>query len=199
MNRLGRALLRLQLDLRKHGVRWALVGGFAISLRVEPRLTRDVDIAVTVDDDGQAEGIVRELLRAGFHHTGVHLEHETTGRLATVRLVLREESRKGVPVDLLFASSGIEPEVVEASQRLRAFPDLVVPVARIGHLLALKLLADRDQDWVDARHLADAADEDELELARTGIELITRRGCDRGIDLYAALAKVLRPPERSMP
>jgi hypothetical protein len=180
-------------------VRWALVGGFAVSLRVEPRLTRDVDLAIAVDDDEEAERIVRELLPAGFLHTGAHLEHAATGRLATVRLTLGDELQGGVPVDLLFASSGIEPEVVQASQPLRAFPELVIPVARIGHLLALKLLAARDQDRVDARNLAGAASQEELELARTGIELISRRGCDRGLDLYAALAEVLRPPERSLP
>jgi hypothetical protein len=39
-------------------------------------------------------------------------------------------------VDLLFASSGVEAEVVGAAENLEVLPGLWVPVARAGHLLA---------------------------------------------------------------
>lgn len=45
MNRLEAALRRAADDLDKSGRRWALVGGFAVSARVEPRFTSEVDIA----------------------------------------------------------------------------------------------------------------------------------------------------------
>jgi hypothetical protein len=43
-------------------VGYALVGGFAVSARSEPRFTRDLDFAVAVADDEVAEGVVRALL-----------------------------------------------------------------------------------------------------------------------------------------
>lgn len=43
-------------------------------------------------------------------------------------------------MDLLFASSGIEHEIVAAADPLEVLPDLTVPVARTGHLIALKPL-----------------------------------------------------------
>lgn len=196
MNRLARSLLRLQQDLKKVDVRWALVGGFAMLLRVESRMTWDVDVVLAVEDDAEAQGVVRRLLEVGYRHAGFHVENEATGRLATVRLAVDDEAQTGVPLDLLFASSGIEREIVQAAEPLRAYPDLAIPVARIGHLLAMKLLAGRDQDRVDARRLAERASEGEIELARTAIASITHRGCNRGIDLDQALAEVLRP-ERS--
>lgn len=36
---------------------WALVGGLAISARIEPRFTRDLDIAIAVENDARAEEV----------------------------------------------------------------------------------------------------------------------------------------------
>lgn len=195
MNRLARSLLRLQQDLRKLDVDWALVGGFAMLLRIESRMTWDVDVALAVENDAEAEDIVKRLLERGYRHGGFHVENEATDRLATVRLSLDDES--GVPVDLLFASSGIEREIVQAAEPLRAYPDLTIPVARIGHLLALKVLARRDQDRVDATRLAEKASEEDVRLAKVAVAAITQRGCNREIDLDEALAEILRLAERS--
>lgn len=54
-------------------------------------------------------------------------------------------------VDVLFASSGIEPELVRAAEPIEVLPSLTVPVARTGHLIAVKLLA-RDDERVNADH-----------------------------------------------
>jgi hypothetical protein len=40
MNPLTAALRRASEDLNRSGLRWALVGGFAVSARAEPRFTR---------------------------------------------------------------------------------------------------------------------------------------------------------------
>ena len=47
----------------------------------------------------------------------------------------------GVVVDLLFASCGIEPELVRDAEPLEVFEGLTLPVARLEHLLAMKVLA----------------------------------------------------------
>jgi hypothetical protein len=118
---LERALVRLATDLAAADAKFALVGGFAVSLRAEPRTTRDIDLAIAVDDDDQATAIVQFLSRARGYSVGESLEHEPTGRLGTQRLVARvpgEGRVLPVTVDLLFASSGIEREIVAAADRL---------------------------------------------------------------------------------
>jgi hypothetical protein len=123
------------------------------------------------------------------------LEHETLGRLAAVRLHRAGASAEGPVVDLLFASSGIEEELVAAAEPLEVLPGLVVPVARIGHLLVLKLLSRserRPQDEVDLRALAASADGDEWRRAEDAAGLVVARGADRGRDLVTDLAG-LRP------
>jgi hypothetical protein len=80
---------------------------------------------------------VRDLLGCGYSLFST-LEHDN-GRLATVRL-RRHIGGVGIIVDLLFASSGIEPEIVEAAEAVEISPKLTLPVATTGHLIALKLL-----------------------------------------------------------
>ncbi|MGH8938524.1 MAG: nucleotidyl transferase AbiEii/AbiGii toxin family protein, partial [Actinomycetes bacterium] len=62
MNRIEAALRGIASDLDVLHIRWALVGGFAVSVRTEPRFTRDIDVAVLVDDDPGAERLVRSLI-----------------------------------------------------------------------------------------------------------------------------------------
>ena len=186
---LGRALT----DLRDLGSEAALVGGLAIAVRVDPRFTRDVDLAVSVEDDTGAEAVVRGLLSRGYGVLAI-VEHDATGRLATARLAMPGQGEHGVVLDLLFATVGIEQEIVAASSDVELLPGLTMPVAQVGHLLAMKLLSrndDRPLDQADIEALLGVADEVELRRLGEAIRMITTRGCDRGRDLQAALAALL--------
>jgi len=137
---------------------------------------------------------VRGLVSDGYALTGM-IEHELSGRIATVRLVPRQPVGGEVVTDLLFASSGIEPEIVAAAELLEILPDLTVRVARCGHLIALKILArddaERPQDLADLRVLLAASTDEDLALARSACELITSRGFNRDRDLVAGLTELL--------
>lgn len=195
MSKLIESLRRASDDLRAVGARSALIGGLAVSVRTEPRTTRDADFAVAVADDRQAEAIVGALLRAGYR-VAAGVEQVETGRLATMRLWPPGDPDAVAIVDLLFASSGIEQEIVDAAQLLPIVEGLVLRVAVVGHLIALKLLARDDrrrpQDRVDLAALLRVADESELERARLAITLIHARGFARGRDLMRGLADATR-------
>lgn len=194
MTELEAALRRVAGELDSRGLAWALVGGLAVGTRAEPRTTRDIDIAVAVENDTEAETLVADLAAAGF---AIHvvLEHDALKRLATVRL---HAPGKGVPVtvDLLFASSGIEHELCADAERLEVVLGLTIPVARTGHLIALKLLARDDrvrpQDHDDLRALLTYTDELEIERARSAVRRIHAIGAARNRDLEAALDELLR-------
>jgi len=108
------------------------------------------------------------------------------------------EPSEGYDVNLQFHSSGIETEVVAEQELLEVTPDLDAPVARTGHLIALKILAfqpdhpeRRPHDVHDARALIAIADESELDRARRSLDLISRRGFARGRDLGHTLERLL--------
>jgi hypothetical protein len=178
---LGAALARISVDLRALDVRWAIVGGLALAVRAEPRQTRDIDIAIAVESDREAEDLIRDLRPRGYRDNpdGALIEQTDTGRLATIRLIGPRE----VVVDLLFASSGIEREIVEMAERLEILPGINAAVIQRGHLLAVKVLAGRLQDQADAVKLFAVASEHDLALASEALALIDRRGFGRGKDL----------------
>jgi predicted nucleotidyltransferase len=194
LSRAEAALRRIVTDLADLRRQFALVGGLAVSARTEPRLTRDADFAVLVTDDRDAEALVLALQRRGWQVVTA-IEQNAAGRLATVRLVAASEGVAGSVVDLLFASSGIEPEIVAAADSIEVVPGLTIPVARLGHLITLKVLArddrTRPQDRVDLAALLARADAAALGEAREGLALVTRRGFQRGRDLRAALETAL--------
>ena len=190
---LEEALRQIVGDLHDLGSPWALVGGLAVCARAEPRPTADIDIAVAVPDDATAKARVDDLLAAGYRSRESIL-HDQTGRLATVRLLSRVAG-EDVAVDLFFASSGVEAEVVGAAESLEVPPGLTIPVARIGHLIAVKLCWRRSEKRDrDLRTLIERADAEDLEDARHLIALITERGYHRGRDLGAALDSWLGAP-----
>lgn len=194
MNRVEAALRRIASDLHARHVRWALVGGFAVSVRTEPRFTRDVDVAVLVDGDPAAERLVGSLVAAGYRLDAV-VEQDAVGRLATARLLSPGPEGPGVVVDLLFATAGVEEEIVEAAEVLDVLPGVPMPVAVVGHLVALKLLArddeNRPQDAADLRALRAVLDAAGVAVACDAVELIVARGFARGRPLSALLEAYL--------
>ena len=188
MNRIEAALRGIASDLDVLHISWALVGGFAVSVRTEPRFTRDVDVAVLVDDDPAAERLVRSLINVGYRLDAI-VEQDSVGRLATARMISPGADRLGAVVDVLFATAGIESEIVAAAEVLEVLPGLLMPVATAGHLVALKLLArddeTRPQDAADLRALHAVLGAADRAAARTAAELIVERGFARGRPLTA--------------
>ncbi len=160
-----------------------------MSTWAEPRLTRDADLAVAVADDADAELLVAALRERGYSVLAA-VEQVATGRLGTVRLVRPSDSER-VVTDLLFASSGIEPEVVEQAIATTVIAGLVLPVACVGHLIAMKLLARDDRhrpaDADDLVALSEVASDEDWNMARQAVGLIAERGFGRGRDLDTAL------------
>ena len=178
------AAARASAELTGLGARFALVGGLAVSAWGEPRYTRDVDLAVAVERDDEAEHLVYELSSRGYEVVTI-IEQTKTKRLATARL--RRAEDRAVFMDLLFASSGIEREVAAAAVRIDD-----VPVARVGHLLALKVLSESEirlQDRIDIQQLAKVATDEDWRTAEAMVRLIKERGFHRGRALVTRLRR----------
>lgn len=159
-----------------------------MSVRAEPRMTRDADVAVSVRGDDETEALLHTLTHHGFVVETL-VEQVAADRLATARL--RHTEAGSLVTDLLFASSGVEPEVVAAASRVEVLSGVVMPVATVGHLIALKLLArddrQRPNDADDLAWLRQVATDGDWAEAAHAVELIRQRGYDRGRDLATAL------------
>ncbi len=129
------------------GIKFALIGGLAVSLRGQPRMTVDVNVIILADVD-QALQLVRELGSTPFEPLFPEVE-EVVSR--SYILPLRHR-RTGIRVDVAIGMSGFEQQAVG-----RAVPvsigDVRVPVAVTEDLLVMKALAGRPQDEQDIRGL----------------------------------------------
>jgi predicted nucleotidyltransferase len=186
-----KTLIRIREALNAARRDFAVIGGFAVSARSMPRFTRDVDLAVDVEDDADAEALIGSLTRSGYRLVAT-VEQTAADRLATARI---EDKTTRVIVDLLFASSGIEAEIVQTADPIDLLPGVTLDVARVSSLIALKLLSRDDrrrpQDADDLRHLLAQANRRELARARKLAALITERGYARGRDLAALLDQAI--------
>lgn len=193
-SRLEEILAAAATLLEQLEIPFALVGGLAVSVRGEARFTRDVDLAIAVAEDRQAEGIVSAFLQRGYGVQAL-VEQTEAGRMATIRLLPPGEPEEGVVLDLLFASSGIEPEIVAAAEPIEVFSRLTVPVAAPGHLMATKVLSkseDRPQDWIDLLGLRKKASPAETARCQEALEQIEERGFARDKNLAEEWARLER-------
>jgi len=187
-------LRRVGDDLEDLGLAFALVGGIAVGLRTQPRFTKDVDLAIAVQDDTQAESLVHALHGRGYRPMSA-VEQVRTGRLATVRFCVPGSDAATPQVDLLFATSGIESEIVSSAECIVLPSCGAFPVAQVGHLIATKVLSQSDvrlQDRLDLRALLGIAAEADLDMARAALRQIAARGFAREKDLLADLEEALR-------
>jgi len=177
-SKLAETLLRLARNLDATELRWAVVGGLAASARGEARFTRDVDVAIAVTGDDEAERCLFALRSAGYVVLTT-VEQEATGRLATARL--RDPS--GVPCDLIFATCGVEAEIVQSAEALEVFPDCSVPTATAEAILAMKVLSAtprRPRDSGDIRAILVAEPELDETVLRDLLSKIEDRGYAQG-------------------
>ncbi|MDN5747433.1 MAG: hypothetical protein L0H64_02745 [Pseudonocardia sp.] len=117
--------------------------------------------------------------RIGYRLDGI-VEQDAVGRLATARMIASGDVALGVVVDIHFATAGIEAEIVAAAEVHEVLPDLWMPVATAGHLVALKLFArddeTRPQDAADLRALQCGLDAVDHRMVRAAVGLIVEAG-----------------------
>lgn len=89
--------------LRALGRESALVGGLAVSLRARQRYTKDIDVAVSVAADAEAERLVFDMQRAGFRILQT-VDQEAKGLLATARFLDPKSTSNDPSLDILCAS-----------------------------------------------------------------------------------------------
>ncbi|MCH2109417.1 MAG: nucleotidyl transferase AbiEii/AbiGii toxin family protein [Polyangiaceae bacterium] len=165
------------------GRRFALVGGIATSARGEPRFTRDIDLAVAVSNDQEAETLLFQLNQRGYSVLAT-VEQDHVERLSTARLT----HPSGVICDLIFATCGVEEELINEATPIEVFDANPIYTASLEGLLAMKVLSvtpERPKDLQDIQALLVAAGGNSLERVDDLLELIQKRGYDRNQDLMA--------------
>ncbi len=132
------------------GIRFAVIGGFAMGLRGVQRATMDLDFILMLEDLEKADALLTGLgYRRAFHSENVshYLSND------------REWGR----IDILHAFRGPSLGMLNRAERLGIGDGVELPVVRIVDLIGLKIQAlvnDPERatsDWADIRLLLQAA------------------------------------------
>jgi hypothetical protein len=135
-------------ELSAAGVRFLVVGAYAVALHHKPRATKDIDIFIRADPEN-ARRVLQAIDRFGAPRTGLTLKDlSTPGLVFQIGIAPRR-------IDLITQLSGIEFEEAWASHIEAVLPgtSLRVPVIGREALLKNKRATGRPQDQVDAANI----------------------------------------------
>jgi hypothetical protein len=121
-------------------ISYALIGGHAVNVWVEPRFTADIDITIEAGV-GQSERVKELLQGAGFEQDFVEGEEHTSGP-DFIRFVSSDGRQV---LELQAAKTDLQASLLE---RARPSED-GVRVATAEDLIVLKLIANRPKDRID--------------------------------------------------
>lgn len=170
--------------LENASARYCVVGGLARGYLAEARSTKDVDLAVSTESEDEVDSLIRSLQSSGF--VVRELFQKMDGRVATVRLTWRHLPTR---MDLLFQTSGIERLVVRDAVLLVVLKGVTAPVIRRPHLIAMKLIAARDQDLIDIGALLDVATPEEVKEVEVALKEIPAGKRKAAVRVWRALLK----------
>jgi hypothetical protein len=144
MESLIRSILTLQQRLQGADIPSVVIGGVAVALWGEPRVTRDVDLKVQLGRE-EAERLL------------ALLSPDYTPLLPDPRLTLREQAMlfvqdsTGTRLDLLLADTPCDVQAIQRGQPVEAEPGATIRVRSPEDLVVYKLVSTRLRDHEDAR------------------------------------------------
>jgi hypothetical protein len=128
-------------------VQYALIGGLAVSLHGQPRVTADVDMVILADVP-QSLSLLSRLAKSRFKPL-----FDGVAEVVEKSFILPLRHRiTNVKVDLALGLSGFEQQLLQRAE-LVTVADTEITVATAEDLLLMKILAGRPQDDQDAQGL----------------------------------------------
>ena len=141
----GALLARLSIHLDRAGLPFMLIGGQAVLLHGEPRLTQDIDVTLGVGPD-QLPDVLAVCEELGLRPLPDNVESFV--RETFVLPALDVDS--GIRVDLIFSTTAYEAQAIRRAVRVEV-QGQPVPFATAEDLILHKLFAGRARDEEDAR------------------------------------------------
>lgn len=144
MAEFSRLIAALTRELTGQGLPFMLIGGQAVLVHGQPRLTGDIDITLGVDPT--ALPTVRQVCE----RLGLEVLPRDVERFVQETFVLPARDRETeIRVDFVFSTTPYEQQAIERAVRL-PLDGVPVPFATAEDLIVHKLFAGRARDWEDA-------------------------------------------------
>lgn len=136
-------LARLGRALEAAGIPYMVIGGQAVLLHGEPRLTRDIDVTLGVDASA-----LRMVLSAVERIGLVPVRADVEAFVQSTNVLPVAEQGSGIRVDLIFSFTPYEAEAIRRAVGV-IFENVTVRFASVEDLIVHKLVAGRPRDIED--------------------------------------------------
>jgi len=140
-------LKKVSLQLKKDSIPYMVIGGQAVLLYGEPRLTKDIDITLGVG--------VRELnkLKETISFLGLKILVERDEEFVERNMVLPAlDEKSGIRVDFIFSFSPYERQAIERAKDIKMGRSLV-RFASLEDVVIHKVIAGRARDLEDIKSI----------------------------------------------
>jgi predicted nucleotidyltransferase len=142
-----RLLSNIARALDRHGIPYMIIGGQALLLYGEPRLTKDIDVTLGVG----VEGFVK--VKTAIEELGLRmLPEDPEGFLHKTLVLPAIEESSGIRVDFIFSFSVYERKAIERARPVK-LGDISVNFASLEDLIIHKVVAGRARDVEDIKSI----------------------------------------------
>ncbi len=138
-------LANIARALNGAGIPYMVIGGQAVLLYGEPRLTRDINITLGIDA-GELERVIAVGKRMGL----TPATHDVTGFVRKTNVLPLVEDTTSIRVDLIFSFTPYEAQAIRRATTVLLL-DVPVRFTTAEDLIVHKLVAGRPRDIEDVR------------------------------------------------
>jgi len=138
-------LSRIAASLTKHDLPYMIIGGQAVLLYGEPRLTRDIDITLGVDID-QLDRLLAVIQELSLKP----LPGDTEAFVRETMVLPAQDEKTGIRVDFIFSFTPYETRAIERARNIKIL-DQDVCFASPEDIVIHKIFSGRPRDIEDAR------------------------------------------------
>ena len=148
-NFLIQQLVKMVEIIQKNNMDYAVTGGLAYSIIVEPRATTDIDILVMLEKDLSEvffSSIEQSFDRVIIHKNPIELRNLRIQRIFGVK------NNHEIVLDFLLAESEFHTSILNRAVEIKAF-EVDIKIVSLEDLIILKKIADRKQDRLDIENI----------------------------------------------
>lgn len=134
----------LQSRLTDAGIESIIIGGLAVAVWGEPRLTRDADLKVKVERDSASK--LLSVLEGDY----TFLSENPSAALEQAGMIFINDA-SGCRLDLLLVETSFDVEAIRRGKNIEILPGLSAVVCSAEDLIIYKLISTRPRDYEDVR------------------------------------------------
>lgn len=138
-------LKKIANELNTHNIPYMVIGGQAVLLYGEPRLTKDIDITLGIGIDGlkNINSIIQKINLKALVNEGF---------VQKTMVLLAIDEKTGIRVDFIFSFSLYEKQAIKRAPDIK-FGNTVVKFASLEDVVIHKIIAGRARDIEDVRSI----------------------------------------------